>query len=186
MEEFNTLTKILREELIEHYETLRNDFDIDGDYIDEEEDIIDDEDYFNEEWTTEDNDYENLLLELSKYVKNNKYKNLLCLIIFNDVYEYIKANKICNIPIHVNEQAILQLLETFNINELIKKINTSNSFFLDLLDIFIEYQITSIEEEKEKNKKLIELTNNSKYIDKFKINMLDNIQKQYTKTRRIY
>lgn len=50
-----------------------------------------------------------------------------------------------------------------------------------------EYYNTELnEEEKEKNKKLLELTNNTKYINKFKIHILDDIQRQYTKTRKIY
>ena len=202
MEEFTTITRILRDELMEKYRSLQNNIEIENDEethdidffyesIDDysENNLEDDDEYYNNEFDEEDiifDDFDKVLLKLIYYTKENEYKNLLYLIIFNDIYEYLKVNQICNNDIYDHEIKILDFLETFNISELINKLDTSNAFFMDIMEIFTEYQIICTEEEKNKNKKIIELTNNTKYIDKFKINLLDDIQKQYTKTRKIY
>ena len=201
MEEFTTITKILRDELMEKYKHLQNNLEIENEEethdIDLFYDAIDEyyennletlEEYYNTDFNEDDDldDYDKVLLELIRYIKNNKYKNLLYLIIFNDVYEHLKTNQICNNIQNNYEVKILEFLETFNIKELINKANTSNPFFMDIIEEFTDYQILCTEEEKDKNKKIIELTNNTKYINKFKIHILDDIQKQYTKTRKIY
>ena len=203
MEEFTTITEILRSELMEKYRNLQNNLEIENEDEDETDDIdffydaIDEysknnsedlEEYYNSDINEDDelDDYDKVLLEIINYIKNNKYKNLLYLIIFNDVYEHLKTNQICNNIQYDYEIKILEFLETFNIKELINKANTSNPFFMDLIETFTDYQILCTEEEKDKNKKIIELTNNTKYINKFKIHILDDIQKQYTKTRKIY
>ena len=201
MEEFTTITQILRSELMEKYRNLQNNLDIENkdetDDIDFFYDAIDEysknnsedlEEYYNSDINEDDDldDYDKVLLEIINYIKNNKYKNIFYLLIFNDVYEHLKTNQICNNIQYDYEMKILEFLETFNIKELINKANTSNPFFMDLIEEFTDYQILCTEEEKDKNKKIIELTNNTKYINKFKIHILDDIQKQYTKTRKIY
>lgn len=201
MEEFTTITEILRSELMEKYRNLQNNLEIENedetDEIDVFYDVIDEysknnsedlEEYYNSDFNEDDDldDYDKVLLEIINYIKNNKYKNIFYLLIFNDVYEHLKTNQICNNIQYDYEIKILEFLETFNIKELINKANTSNPFFMDLIEEFTDYQILCTEEEKDKNKKIIELTNNTKYINKFKIHILDDIQKQYTKTRKIY
>ena len=201
MEEFTTITKILRDELMEKYRYLQNNLQIENeektDDIDVFYDAIDEysqnnpedlEEYYNSDFDENDDldNYDKLLLEIINYIKDSKYNKLLYLLIFNDVYEHLKTNQICNNIQYDYEMKILEFLETFNIKELINKANTSNPFFMDLIEEFTDYQILCTEEEKDKNKKIIELTNNTKYINKFKIHILDDIQKQYTKTRKIY
>lgn len=190
MEKFTTITKILRDEIMKKYKNLRN--DLSKEYCKDLNNI----DYSIDE--TDKNELEALqeyyvpyveektLKELVDYIKNNKYKNLLYLIIFNDVYEYIKVNQVCNNTAYDDDLEILDFLETFNIKELINKANTSNTFLTDIVKIFTYYHLVCTTEDLNKNKKIIELSNNTKHINKFKIHILDDIQRQYTKTRKIY
>ena len=195
MEEFITLTKLLRDEIIEQYRTLHNNFYTKKEIEDEFDESFDDEinneidEVIDDEADDEIDDeveYNKIFLTIIEYIKSNKYKNILYLIVFNDVYEYLKVKQICNIDMYPYEKDLLNFLETFNNNELINKANTSIIFFMDIIKLFTNYQIIFTKEEIEKNKKILELSNNLEYNDKYKISFLDNIQKQYSKTRKIY
>jgi hypothetical protein len=69
--------------------------------------------------------------------------------------------------------------------QLFDKIENNEDFYLDLLTIYLEYQfeLGNELEIKQKNRKLLELLNDTT-IKKFKINLIDNIQFQYIKTRK--
>lgn len=191
MEKFNTITQILRTEFLETYRNLQNEFNKSEYSDDDDTDFFEDDDI--EENELEDSEENNvfdidkeILCDLAIYTRNHEFKNLLYLIMFNDVYEYIKVNQICDNTTFDYEIKILNFLETFSINELIDKVDSSCAFLVDVVRIFTEYQIYYTKNEKTKSRKILELTNNIKNINKFKICILDDIQKQYTKTKKIY
>jgi len=133
------------------------------------------------------NDYDfiqDVYVELIDYIKNNQYKRIIYLILFEDIYEYMKSKEIANLKVYDYEKNIINNLENLDLTNLIKKINNNQELLLDYLTIFFEYQFENTEETKIKNKKLIELSNNQKYLNKFNISILDDLQYQYTKTRK--
>lgn len=209
MEEFETLTKILRKELMTKYRELYHDYSKKqyenenyGDYDDYDDENFEDyydenyEDFEDEEDDTdnkEDNiDEEDLydeevLDKIVRFILNSKYRNIFKLIIFNDVYEYIKSKEISGISLYEYEQEMLEKLENDSLYELLDKIKCSENFFDDLVAVFLEYnQNTLIEQERYKNIKLLELSNNIDKLKKFKVYFFDNLQFQYKKTGKIF
>lgn len=185
MEDFETLTKILRKDLMNKYREL---FDNYSESNCDDEEYYEEYDNFYEDEAFEDDNYDEEVLEkLLDFIISSKYKNIFKLIIFNDVYEYIKTREISEIQLYKYELEILDKLENNDLIELLDKINYSKNFFLDLVTIFIEYNNDSfIEQEKYKNKKLLELSNNIDKLKKFKIYLFDDLQIQYKKTGKIF
>ena len=223
MGEFETLTEILRKELMNKYRELYDVYskkyyknqeqddceDQDySDYQEQEYDKYEDQDYSDydeqeydeyEDQNCDDSiDYdkedtkskevrydEDVLGKLVNYIINSKYKNLFKLIILNDVYEYIKSKEISELALYTYEEEMLEKLENDDLNDLLDKIKRSENFFDDLVAVFLEYnQNTLIEQDKYKNIKLIELSNNIDKLQKFKIHIFDDLQFQYKKTRK--
>ena len=223
MGEFETLTEILRKELMNKYRELYDVYskkyyknqeqddceDQDySDYQEQEYDKYEDQDYsdydeqeydeyedqncddsidYDKEDTKskEDRYDEDVLGKLVNYIINSKYKNLFKLIILNDVYEYIKSKEISELALYTYEEEMLEKLENDDLNDLLDKIKRSENFFDDLVAVFLEYnQNTLIEQDKYKNIKLIELSNNIDKLQKFKIHIFDDLQFQYKKTRK--
>lgn len=223
MGEFETLTEILRKELMNKYRELYDVYskkyyknqeqddceDQDySDYQEQEYDKYEDQDYsdydeqeydeyedqncddsidYDKEDTKskEDRYDEDVLGKLVNYIIDSKYKNLFKLIILNDVYEYIKSKEISELALYTYEEEMLEKLENDDLNDLLDKIKRSENFFDDLVAVFLEYnQNTLIEQDKYKNIKLIELSNNIDKLQKFKIHIFDDLQFQYKKTRK--
>lgn len=209
MEIVSTLTEELRNKLIIEFKQLKEKLYINCEFDDENDfDINDDEDEFDVEF---DNDYaveidnneldstfdeykdeelnnfqKNVYLNLSKFIKDNKYKNIFYLIILKDVYECIKTKVLINVKVQDEEYEILEKLEDHDLEDLLRKINESEAFFLNLLTIFFIYNDDYTIIDKYKNRKIIEKSNNKQYLDKFKISFLDDIQYQYIKTRKTH
>ena len=182
MEEFVKLSTMLRDDLKNYYEILKEiyynsksfDSNIDYDNIEEDEFCECIENTFEED----------VFNKLIKYIKSNNYKEIIYLILFEDIYEYIKSKQISNLKLYDYEKKMLNNLENLELIKLIKNLNNDQELLLDYLTIFFEYQFENTEETKIKNKKLIELSNNQKYLNKFNISILDDLQYQYTKTRK--
>lgn len=207
MNDFTTINEEIRFKIISRYEVLKQDFfknHENYDEIDEEleteelfclrdADIENDELFGIEDEGIETDDpisldgedfekevYDKIIDEIDK----SKFKNIARLIMLQDVWEYLKSNQIINLKFLPYEEKMLEFLENWEIKDLFSKINTSKDFYRDLLVIFAEYLSISEIEDRIKNKKLIELSNNYKGYDKFKIGKIDDIQYQYTKTRK--
>lgn len=151
------------------------------------------DDYNNEEYDDENSDYEffekqvdfenNVFSKLGNYIKESKYKSLFLLIILEDVYEYLKSQEIIDFVLQDYEIEILEKLELHDLDDLLKKLTNSETFFLDMITLFFEYDCEASIEDRFKNRKLIELSNNYEYLKKFKINILDDMHYEYVKRR---
>ena len=198
MEQIQILTKILRKELINKYYDLKllektsctlKYYDLKDQFDYYNQDFDDYYDYNYEDFDDklfEENGLmfeENVLLNLLKDIKESKYKNIFFLILFEDVYEYIKSKEIIDSNLYEYELNILKDLENIDLAKLINNIENDNEFALDIFTLFIEYDSQCLEEDRIKNKKLIELSNNIEYLDKFKIHILDTLQYQLNKRR---
>ncbi|MBE6139337.1 MAG: hypothetical protein E7174_02395 [Firmicutes bacterium] len=198
MENLKTITEMLRDKIKDEYIHLKEKFynDINEDNLDQELEDFDDED-LNENYLEDDEDldieyldedekfYNEVYAKLMNTIKVSKYKKIIYLILLQDTYECIKSKKISDLELHKYETEMLNLLEGLNLKRLINKIENDEEFYLDLLTIYLEYQFELNNELKQKNKKLLELSND-KIIKKFKIYVLDDVQFQYTKTRKLY
>ena len=190
MEEFITITQILRDQIKINYNYLKNSY---FDKINLDNMFDNEENFYNEnfEMDLEDNNEEStfeydVFFVLMKKIKYSKYKKILCLILLKDVYINLKAKYISGINILSEEKEILYTLEKDNIDKLIELMNSNEDFFFDILTIYIENEIDSTLETKLKNKKILELSNNLNNVKKFKISILDDMQYQYIKTRKLY
>ena len=202
IEDIKIITSILRENLYNMYNELKTDFfskqgmdytendeedfqeDLDETYDTESE--YDDDDYLDSEF----DDYEDLLLieeevymALVEKIKSNSYCNLIFCIILSDVYEYIKTYKIIGKKINKDEEKILEFLELWDLNTLLKKINEDDVFIMDLITVYFDYDGSYNYEDRIKNKKLIELSGNLAQLNKFCINELDKLDYETSKRR---
>lgn len=198
MENLKTITEMLRDNIKDEYIHLKEKFynDINEYNLDQELEDFDDED-LNENYLEDDEDldieyldedekfYNEVYAKLMNTIKASKYKKIIYLILLQDTYECIKSKKISDLELHKYETEMLNLLGGLNLKRLINKIENDEEFYLDLLTIYLEYQFELNNELKQKNKKLLELSND-KMIKKFKIYVLDDVQFQYTKTRKLY
>ena len=100
-----------------------------------------------------------------------------------DVWEYLKSRDVSRLPLMSYETATLEFLENWDIKKIFKKLNSSSDFDLNLLTIFLEYHDLNDIENRIKNKTIIELTGNDQTFNKFKINVIDDIQYEYVKRK---
>ena len=189
MDELITITQFLRDCLKNDYKNFKNSYferlNLDK-LLCNEDDYYEDFDVCVEENLEPISFEEDVFFKLIDIIKNSKYKNILYLIILNDVYEHIKTKQICELHLFKQDLYLLNTLESCDLNDLFNKMNKDEDFLLDLVTIYIEYEIDCSFETKMKNKKLLELSNNYHYLNKFKINIIDDIQNQYTKTRKSF
>lgn len=189
--EIEMLTEALRSQILDLYYKLKSDFLSANDITDE--DIIDDEvDYYSDDEFLDEildevlannqQQYEEeVILKLINYIKSSSYKRIMYLILLNDVFEYIKPKKMRNKELYLYEEDVLEHLERLSINKLIEMLNIDDDFFTDILTLFMEYNTNYNIDEKYRNRKLLELSDNIVYLKKFNIYLFDNIQYEYTK-----
>ena len=193
MEDITIITEKLRNQVIDNYNEYRNEFFSDkkdnyeyyeDDDIDEE---IDEDDEFFDSSIDDFIEYESdqyekqVFLKLSDGIKESKYKKIIYLIFLEDVYEYIKTKQINQEKLYDYEEILLHCLEKENLNILMKKLDNSDEFMLDIITLFIEYNFDQKAEDKYKNRKVIESSNYLEYLKKFKIYLLDDMQYEYKK-----
>lgn len=212
MEDITIITEKLRNQVIDNYNEYRNEFFSDkkdnyeyyeDDDIDEEideddeyyedddidEEIDEDDEFFDSSIDDfieyESDQYEKqVFLKLSDGIKESKYKKIIYLIFLEDVYEYIKTKQINQEKLYDYEEILLHCLEKENLNILMKKLDNSDEFMLDIITLFIEYNFDQKAEDKYKNRKIIESSNYLEYLKKFKIYLLDDMQYEYKKRRK--
>lgn len=211
MKDLTVLTQYLRTELFNYFTFLKNKFDkkylenIKDDILnklntDENIDEFDDEDFEDEDEFDDEDEFvfvesealnddelkefnEQVELKMINRIRNNKYKNIIYLVLLEDAYEYIKSNQILEKKLEDFEYNNLLILENTPLPNIIKMMNTNDEFILDIFSLFYNYNYDNSLEDKFKNRKLIHLTKNSKYLEKFKIYKLDDMQYKYYKRR---
>ena len=197
MEDLKIITEYLREELIKFYKDLKAKFDS-IECIDEEDEYEDD--YDDNSQNLSDEDLEKLADEFSddnyyRYqrevedkllnkIKNSKFKKLIYFILLEDVYEYVKSEQILDGVLIDYEECYLDILEKESLEKLIDLFDNDNEFLLDIFSMFYDYNNYNTEDDKFKNRKLIELSGNLKYLEKFKVYKFDDIQYVYQKRKR--
>lgn len=190
-----TLTQALRNQIIENYYKYKNEF---SKHSDESEENIDKVGIEDEVWNNEiedddddENEYyeelysiydEKVVLKVIDDIKNSGYKKLIHLIIIIDCLEFIKSRKIKKRFISDSEKYLLILLENFNTKKLLNIINTDDDFLLNIMVIFLEYNITCTKEEKYENR-LILKKQKIRISKQFKLSILDDIQQFYDKEK---
>lgn len=190
-----TLTQALRNQIIENYYKYKNEF---SKHSDESEENIDKVGIEDEVWNNEienydddENEYyeelysiydEKVVLKVIDDIKNSGYKKLIHLIIIIDCLEFIKSREIKKRFISDSEKYLLILLENFNTKKLLNIINTDDDFLLNIMVIFLEYNITCTKEEKYENR-LILKKQKIKISKQFKLSILDDIQQFYDKEK---
>ena len=190
MYKITIITEYLRSQLISFYRQLKLNFDTDYN-CDEEIDEIDEDSNYEDDELNEDYDIEINYLnykekveeKIIKKIKKSEYKNIIYLILLEDVYEFIKSKQISNIEIHLYESDILNMLENTSLLKLINLLNNDDEFLLDIFSLFYDYNINNSMEQKIKNKTLIKLTNSSQFLEKFKIYKFDDMQYYINKRR---
>lgn len=187
MEEITIITEELRKQIINKYIEYRSEFLIneDNNYYDEDDYDEDDfDEYIDDFIEYEADQYEDqIFFKLSDNIRKSKYKKIIYLIFLEDAYEYIKIRQINQKSLNAYEEVLLYFLEEENLNILLKKFDISDEFLLDIITIFIQYNLEQKIEDRYKNRKQIELSNNIDCLKKFKIYLLDNMQYEYTKRR---
>ena len=196
MKNFTTLTEKIRSQILYNYEVAKQEYEKvnaeeeyeEGELNEDEINNLDELEYCLEEILLDGNEeYENqVLYKVIRQIDNSKYKNITYLIMMQDIWEYLKVKQIANIELLDYEKSMLEFLEIWDLKNSFKKINSSNEFKLDLFILFIEYHYTHEIENRMINRKLIELSNNHRNYEKFKIKHLDDIQYQYKKTGKIH
>lgn len=212
MEQFYSITELIREQLLNDYyfvnerffndmvdETIEEDesFDelqalIETECLDDEDEDIEitDEDYvenysdFLKYNTGEELDSvidTQTLEEIKIKIDSSKYKNLIYLILLQDSFEYIKVISISGIALSDDKKQLLEFLETWELNQILNKIKTSDAFYYNLLTYFFEYHMKNTIENRIINKKLVELLDAENNLNKFKIGVYDDMQYQYAK-----
>lgn len=196
MENFTTLTEKIRTQILFNYEVTKQEYEkaiTEEEY--EEYELNEDEinnleelEYCLEEVLLDNcEEYENqVLYKIISQIDNSKYKNITYLIMMQDIWEYLKVKQITGIELLDYENSMLEFLEIWDLKNSFKKINSSMEFKLDLFILFVEYHYTHEIENRMINRKLIELSNNHKNYDKFKIKHLDDIHYQYKKTGKLH
>lgn len=190
-----TLTQALRNQIIENYYKYKNEF---SKHSDETEENIDKVGIEDEVWNNEiedddddENEYyeelysiydEKVVLKVIDDIKNSGYKKLIHLIIIIDCLEFIKSREIKKRFISDSEKYLLILLENFNTKKLLNIINTDDDFLLNIMVIFLEYNITCTKEEKYENR-LILKKQKIRISKQFKLSILDDIQQFYDKEK---
>ena len=190
MDEFITVTQLLRDCVKNNYNNLKNIYfkkmKLDN-ILDNDDDLIDEDyDFYLEDNLNKITFEEDVFFKLMQKIKYSKYKNMIYLIFLNDVYISLKTKHISGFNIPLDEIQILNTIENNKVNILLKKIDVNENFLLDILTLYIEYELDSTLETKLKNLKILELSNNLKTLDKFNIYILDNLQYQYKKTRKTF
>lgn len=177
------------DELEDYYEYEDDEFEDEDEteyYIDEVTGEIvfiedDDESMYCDE---EDLEYEKKVYsKVIDNIKNSPKKKIIYLILLEDTYEYIKSKQLNDSTLFEYENSLLKKLEKVNLDNLLEEIDNNNVLLLDLLTIFIEYNLEQKLEDRYNNRKKIELTKNIKYLKKFKIYLLDNINYELNKRR---
>ena len=157
------------------------DFEDEDEFDDEDEFVFVESEALNDDELKEFN--EQVELKMINRIRNNKYKNIIYLVLLEDAYEYIKSNQILEKKLEDFEYNNLLILENTPLPNIIKMMNTNDEFILDIFSLFYNYNYDNSLEDKFKNRKLIHLTKNSKYLEKFKIYKLDDMQYKYYKRR---
>ena len=177
-----TITQALRNQIVENYYKYKEEFSSDNieDYFDNEmeyeEEFKDDDDEYTEElYSIYD---EKVVLKVIDDINNSGYKKLIYLIIIIDCLEFIKSREIKKRFISDSEKYLLILLENFNTKKLLNIINTDDEFLLNIMVIFLEYNITCTKEEKYENR-LILKKQKIRISKQFKLSILDDIQQYY-------
>lgn len=192
MEEITIITEELRKQVINKYNEYRSEF-----LINEDNNYYDENDYFEDDFDEDDFDeyiddfieydadqyVDQIFFKLSDNIRKSKYKKIIYLIFLEDAYEYIKIRQINQKSLNDYEEVLLYCLEEENLNILLKKFDISDDFLLDIITIFIQYNLEQKIEDRYKNRKQIELSNHIDCLKKFKIYLLDNMQYEYTKRR---
>lgn len=188
-----TLTQALRNQIIEDYYKYKNEFSKHSDESEENIDKvgIEDEVWNNEIEDDDENEYyeelysiydEKVVLKVIDDIKNSGYKKLIHLIIIIDCLEFIKSREIKKRFISDSEKYLLILLENFNTKKLLNIINTDDDFLLNIMVIFLEYNVTCTKEEKYENR-LILKKQKIRISKQFKLSILDDIQQFYDKEK---
>lgn len=190
-----TLTQALRNQIMENYCKYKNDFsdeyieELNNDENDLEEEIellevdddeIEDYDELGEEvYSVYD---EEIIAKLIADIKNSGYKKMIYFIILKDCLEYIKSKSIKGKLVSNSEKYLLMLLEEFNTQKLLNIIDKDDEFLLDIMTIFLEYNVICTDEEKYENR-AISKTQKSKISKQFKLSILDDFQEYYEKNK---
>lgn len=199
-----TLTQALRNQIMENYYKYKKEVSNDNDEVEEDLDELDDEEDILDNETDDENIQidddeleddddecdeelysiydEEVILKVIDDIKNSMYKNLIHMIIFSDCLEYIKSRAVRKRFISNDEKYLLILLENFNTKKLLKIIDTDDEFLLDVMTIFLEYNITCTNEEKYENR-LILKRQKTRISKQFKLSILDDIQQYYDKNK---
>ena len=189
-----TLTEALRKQIIENYykykKELYNDDNID-DELENEVEFCDDETGCEYELEDDDDEYteelysiydDKIVAKLIDDINGSEYKKLIHFIILSDCLEYIKAKTITKRFISNDEKYLLILLENFDTQKLLDIIDKDEEFLLDIMTIFLEYNIICTNAEKYENRLLLR-RQKSKIYSKFKLSILDDLQEYYEKNK---
>ena len=192
MEEITIITEELRKQVINKYNEYRSEFLInednnyyyENDYVEDDFDEDDFDEYIDDFIEYDADQYvDQIFFKLSDNIRKSKYKKIIYLIFLEDAYEYIKIRQINQKSLNDYEEVLLYCLEEENLNILLKKFDIFDEFLLDIITIFIQYNLEQKIEDRYKNRKQIELSNHIDCLKKFKIYLLDNMQYEYTKRR---
>lgn len=190
-----TLTQALRNQIMENYCKYKNDFS--DEYIEElnnDENDLEEEIELLEVDDDEIEDYDELgeevysvydgkiIAKLIADIKYSGYKKMIYFIILKDCLEYIKSKSIKGKLVSNSEKYLLMLLEEFNTQKLLNIIDKDDEFLLDIMTIFLEYNVICTDEEKYENRAILK-TQKSKISKQFKLSILDDFQEYYEKNK---
>ncbi len=191
-----TLTQALRNQIMKNYYKYKKQDS--SNYTKIENELEDEENIFYDEMELiepDDDDAEDEYAEelysiydeqtISKVIddiKNSEYKKTIHFIILKDCLEYIKAKAIKKKFINSDEKYLLILLENFDTQKLLDIIDKDDEFLLDIMTIFLEYNIICTNAEKYENRLLLR-RQKSKIYSKFKLSILDDLQEYYEKNK---
>lgn len=195
-----TLTQALRNQIMENYYKYKkeffNNYTETDDELGDEENIFDDEieliEYDNEEPEDEDDDEyieelysiydEQVISKVINDIKSSGYKKIIYFIILSDCLEYIKSEVVKGKSISNDEKYLLILLENFDSRKLLNIIDKENEFLLDIMTIFLEYNMVCTNDEKYKNRSILK-KQTPKISKQFKLSILDDLQEYYDKNK---
>ena len=190
-----TLTQALRNQIMENYCKYKNDFS--DEYIEElnnDENDLEEEIELLEVDDDEIEDYDELgeevysvydgkiIAKLIADIKYSGYKKMIYFIILKDCLEYIKSKSIKGKLVSNSEKYLLMLLEEFNTQKLLNIIDKDDEFLLDIMTIFLEYNVICTDEEKYENRAILK-TQKSKISKQFKLSILDDFQEYFEKNK---
>lgn len=196
--ELITLTQTLRNQIMENYykyaEEMHDNYDkiseimgFSQDYDEFSDDIncLNENDYLDDEEIFKNKPYiynEQIIYKTIVDIKSSKYKKVIYLIILKDSLEYIKSQVLKKNFIYNSEKYLMMLLDNFGIKKLLNAADKDDAFLFDIINIFLEYNVTYDNKGKYENR-LILKKQKSDTSKQFKLSILDDFQYYYEKNK---